>query len=103
MALRLNPEPTFQAKVGIPIPGAPAESVEMTFRHRTVGELTEYQTQVRAGMSDVDIVKSCVLGWSLADEFCDDNIRRLVQNYHGAAFAIADTYLRELMGARLGN
>ena len=36
-------------------------------------------------------------------DFNRDNVQRLLENYQGAPRAIAETYLRELMGLRLGN
>jgi hypothetical protein len=103
MALKLNPEPTFKAAVRIPVPGGESEPVVFTFKHRTVDELKEFHASCKAGLPDFDVFRACVLGWDLVDEFNEDNIRRLLQSYHGAAREVAKTYVTELMGARLGN
>jgi hypothetical protein len=102
MALKLNPEPTFKASVRIPVPGGESEPVEFVFRHRTLDDLTAWRIEMR-GKQDFDVVTTCVVSWGLNDEFNDDNVRRLLQNYGGAGAAIAEAYMRELMGARRGN
>ena len=99
--LKLVAEPTFKAKVAIPVPGAEAADVEFTFKHRTRDQVTEWLGNHEA--SDVEIVKECTVAWDLDDEFTDENIGRLCQNYMGAGSSIVTTYLNELRGARAKN
>lgn len=40
--LKLNPEPTFKATVGIPVPGVGNVDVEFTFKHRTRKAITDF-------------------------------------------------------------
>ena len=42
-------------------------------------------------------------GWDLEDDFTQENVGRLLENYIGAAAAIFITYIRELRGAREKN
>ncbi len=102
MALKLNPEPTFKSSVGIPVPGGKPEPVEFTFRHRKVSDLASFGDAIK-GKPNAEVVLQCIVGWALTDEFNDENVGRLVDNYPGAATAIIDAYYRELANVRLGN
>ncbi len=99
--LKLAAEPTFKAKVAIPVPGGESADVEFTFKHRTRDQVVEWLE--KRDTSDIDSVKDCAMGWDLDDEFNDENVTRLCQNYLGAGFAIVTAYLSELRGARAKN
>lgn len=104
--LKLNPEPTFKAKVGVPVPGGAPEPVEFTFQYRSKSELAKWHDEVAELPKDADevaLLRMFVAGWDLTDEFCDENLRRLCDAYPGAAAAAMDVYLRESWGARRGN
>lgn len=100
--LKLKPAPKFKAKVAIPIPGGDSALVEFEFKHRTRSEMDAF-LQSADTRSDVESVLESVCGWELTDPFNRENVERLIENYQGAPRAIAETYLRELMGLRLGN
>ena len=100
--IKLAADPTFTAMVSIPIPGAKPTPVEFTFKHRTKKDVAEWGNAL-ADKPDVDLIKDMASGWELDDEFNDANIAMLCQNYAGAAFAIFETYLEELRGARAKN
>jgi len=98
---KLNPDPTFKAKVAIPVPGSAPAKVEFTFKHKTREQLKEW---VESPSNDeVAQFREMVAGWELDDEFNDDNIRRLCDNYPGASLAVLAAYVDELRGARVGN
>lgn len=100
--LVLKPAPTFRAVVAIPQPeGEPAE-VEMVFKHRNKHELKTLANQL-GNSDDAVLVSQMATGWDLADEFNDDNIKRLVTDHHQAAVSIWNTYFEKLAGLRLGN
>jgi hypothetical protein len=103
MAFKLKPNPTFRAKVGIPIPGGDPELVEFEFRHRTLEGLQSWQKECDAGMTNRELFDSIVVGWGLTDEFNADNSALLLQNYPGSIIAISRAYIGELTNARLGN
>lgn len=42
-------------------------------------------------------------GWGLTEEFNQENVARLFENYGGSGRAVIQTYLREIWGAREGN
>jgi hypothetical protein len=100
--LKLNPEPTFKAKVGIPVPGSRPAEVEFTFKHKTRSQVLEW-LKAREDDDEVGVFREIVAGWDLDDEFSDENIRRLCDNYAGAGFAVLEKYLNEIRGARRGN
>lgn len=104
--LKLNPEPTFKSKVGVPVPGGRTAEVEFTFRYRSKSELKKWNDEIAEAPKDADeaaLFRTFVVAWDLEDEFSDENIRRLCDAYPGAASAAVDVYLRESWGARRGN
>lgn len=103
VALKLNPDPTFRAKVGIPVAGAEKPAlVEFTFKHRPRSVLGPWAEQTK-GAKDVDLVLDCATGWELTDEFNRENVERLCDNYPGAGLAVLRTYMTELAGLREKN
>lgn len=100
--LKLNPEPTFKAKVGIPVPGSRPAEVLFTFKHRTRDEVLAWMEGSRDA-TDVESVLDVVVGWELEDEFNRENVERLCNNYPGSGLVIVSAYLDELRGARVKN
>lgn len=100
--LKLVAEPTFKAKVPIPVAGGAAEEVEFEFKHRTRSDLAKWMEGAK-DRSDAESVMGSVIGWALDDKFTKVNVERLLENYHGAARAIASKYISELAALRLGN
>lgn len=99
---KLDPNPTFKAKVSIPVPGSRPADVEFEFRHFTRDDYAA----IFSGDStptDKELILKIVKGWELEDEFNADNLDRLLQNYQGAASAIVGKFANELIPARLGN
>ena len=100
--LRLVANPTFQAKVGIPIAGGESVDVLMTFKHRTKTDLYAFVSDA-SGKEDIDLFMAMVSGWELEDEFTRENAATLLENYHGAGLATFRVYIDQLMQAKLGN
>ncbi len=102
--LKLNPDPTFKTKVGIPVPGVGKAPVEFTFKHRTGEQLAKWGSELESGkFSDAETILDCVTGWDLDDEFSAPNVKLFCNNYPGAAYAIVTEYMAELRGARAKN
>lgn len=101
--ITLNPAPTFKAIVRVPVPGhdEPAE-VEFVFKHRTKSEYNSFLDQVK-DMDDTAAIRSVATGWSLPDDFTDDNIAAFTEGYIAGGRAVIETYLTELTKARAGN
>jgi hypothetical protein len=114
-SFKIVADPTFKAKVGIPLAGGGEEKVEFTFRHRTRSVLAEWikgldpkegdaeASEEAKRVTDIDRVLEMAVGWELAEEFNAQNVGILLDNYLGASVAIFHTYLSELARNRLGN
>lgn len=100
--LKLQPNPTFFAKVMVPVPGGKAEPVKFEFRHKTRDQLASW-LKSEEERDDTAALLEIAVGWDLADPFNAENVGFLVQNYIGSAKAVVETYLEELTKARLGN
>lgn len=103
---KLEPNPTFKAIVMIPVPGDKAAPVEFIFKHRTKDAYEEMLKRFSAEavqIEDVDVVMELASGWALVEPFDKPNVLKMLQNYMGAKDAIAETYVREITGAKLGN
>lgn len=100
--LTLKAKPTFKAKVPIPVPGGETVEVEMEFKHRTKQELAEF-VEKSVELSDEEAILQTVVGWEFKDKLDEKSVKLLTQNYHGAARAVARTYLFELSQVRAKN
>ena len=100
--LSLVADPTFPAKVGIPVAGGDPIEVVFTFKHRTKDELDEF-FKTRADKSDAESFLDMVSGWEFQDEFTPENVEILLQNHIGTALATFRVYVDELVGARVKN
>lgn len=99
-------EPTFQAEVQIPVPGAKPAPLKFNFKYRTQDELNDYRkglAEQAASITDVELVMGVAEGWELEEPFNAENVKRLLQKYHAAATTIGETYIKQLMQAKLGN
>ncbi|USE78906.1 phage tail assembly chaperone [Cupriavidus gilardii] len=114
---KINPNPTFTATVTIPVPGGKPEKLKLTFRHKSRDQAKDYFDRIakeaaeaiESGKTD-DVARErraleeIVAGWEDVDQpFSGDALEQLLQNYHGAATAILDTFTTELNLARRGN
>ena len=100
--LKLTADPTFKAKVGIPVPGKGTTDVEFTFKWRTAEEADAWYEETK-DHKDVDLIPTMATGWELDDAFNAENIAKLCSVYMGAAVAITRAYVAELRGARAKN
>lgn len=100
--LKLTPDPTFKAKVGIPVAGGGIDQVEFVFKHRTRDELDAFLRRANE-LRDAALILEVASGWELADGFTEENLTKLVQNYIGSPKAIFEKYLDELTRAREKN
>ena len=100
--LSLVANPTFHAKVCIPVAGGDPVEVVFSFKHRTKDELDEF-IKTRADKPDLDSFMEMIVGWNLEEEFNTENVETLLQNYVGTALATYRVYIDELIGARVKN
>lgn len=101
--LKLQPDPTFKAKVEIAVPGATPASVVFTFKHRTRQEMERFLPSVTQMEDDAQLIMAVATGWELADDFTEENVKALADSYISAPAAIFEAYLKELTGARSKN
>jgi hypothetical protein len=99
---KLQPDPTFKAKVAIQVAGGKPVEVEFTFRHRSREDLEKF-IQASTERPDPQTILEMASGWELSDAFTQENLELLSQNYIGASRAIFDKYIEEHTKARLGN
>jgi hypothetical protein len=101
--LKLQPNPTFKCKVGIPIPGEQKRhDITLTFKHMPRAQFEAFQAA--DGEADVDTLMRIIAGWDGVDgDFSRENLLALTEAYPGASFAIGTAYANELHGRRLGN
>lgn len=98
MKFKLQPDPTFNQNVGIPVHGKGTMDVSFTFKHRTREEFSEFTANTK-DIGDVDYILAVATGWDLDQEFNRENINTLVQNYMGAPGAVAVVYTQEILGS----
>lgn len=99
---KLDVAPTFSAVVDIPVHGSEPVAVKFEFKHRAKADLVKW-LDCAAGRSDTETLEDVLAGWELDDPFSKESIELLVQNYAGAAPAIVERYIDELIQARRKN
>jgi hypothetical protein len=108
--IKLIPDPTFVAKVPLPIPGKEAPvDVEFTFKHRTRDQMDALvkRVQVAPGeegaLSDTQLVMECACGWELAEPFNEANVTEFATQYIAGPSKVFETYVAEMAGNRRKN
>lgn len=100
--LSLKANPTFQARVDVPVAGGKSIPVTFTFKHRTKTALAEW-AKTRSGKTDDETFLDMVDGWDLEDEFSPESVSFLLENYIGSALAVYHAYLEELTREKAKN
>ena len=101
---KLQPNPTFKAKVGISIAGAarPAE-IEVEFKYLSKDAIKEYFDRLQ-GKTDAEALGEIIVGWSGVDEaYSATALELLVDNYPAAASDLFETFRKELLEAKRKN
>ena len=105
--LKLVPNPTFEAKVAVPVPGEGTVDVKFTFKHRARDEMQRFLAETahdaESKMDDVQLVMACASNWELADTFDEKNVGEFVRQYICGPAAVYETYCAEMIGARRKN
>lgn len=100
--LTIKAPQSFKAKVTIPAPGGAEVAFTAIFRHRSRSELHDW-VQVK-GRTDEQTIMDCLAGWEGVDaDFSTESVALMLEQYHAAPRVIVETYVDELMQARLGN
>lgn len=101
--LKLNPEPTFKAKVDIPIPGARPVPVEFIFRNRNREDFAAWAQSLTDEKPAETVVLEIAMGWDLDDAFNEENVKTLLSNYLGSFHPILTRYMDEITQAKAKN
>lgn len=106
---QLEPNPTFTAPVSIPLPGGETATFEIIFNHMGRKALQRFLDRVK-DLPDAEGIGDIVYGWSGVSgadgeplPCTEEALAAMLDNHHGAALAILQTYIRELTGARVKN
>lgn len=101
---KLQPNPTFKAKVGISVAGAakPVE-IEVEYRYLKKSEVKEYFENL-SGKDDAQALAEIVVGWSGPDQaYSTETLALLLENFPAAARDMFGAFSRELLEARTKN
>jgi hypothetical protein len=114
---KINPAPTFTAKVSLSVPGAATPAIiDIDFKHKgrvafaawweSIGTASDTATP----RTDADILAEVIAGWSgpLDDKgepvpYSPEALTQLLDHYPAATLEINEAYRRELWGSRLKN
>lgn len=101
---KLQPNPTFFAKVGIPIAGQEKlEIIDVEYKYLTRTALKSYFEGLK-GKTDAQALGEIVIGWRIPDvEFSASALETLIDNYPAAAEAFFESFKAELMEAKRKN
>lgn len=101
-AFKLIPDPTFTARVPIPVPGAKPEKVMFTFKFRDRDQFKDLMGRLEQ-MEDLDMLKEICSGWELIEPFDDEHLKIFIAKHIGGPRQVLQTYLDENGQARMGN
>jgi|SRR5690606_30700404 len=100
---KLQPNPTFWARVEIHRPGDDAQMVEIECRHKSRDDAVRFAESL-SERDPLESLREIVVGWRGVDvEFSPDALAAMHQNYASAADRILAAYFDELRGARRKN
>lgn len=101
---KLQPNPTFIAKVDLSIPGEEKpQTIDVEFRHMSRKEIKAHSER-NASKTDVEALGEIIVGWKGVDaEFSAETLGQLLDNYPLAAGELFAAFSRELFEARRKN
>ena len=101
---KLQPKPTFWAKVPVSIPGeSKPANIEVEFKHLGRESLKTF-FETLDGKTDGEALSEIVCNWRGIDaEFSRDSFDELLSNYPSTAISLFTTYRQEVMEAKAKN
>lgn len=103
----LQPKPTFEADVFIPVPGGEKAKVTVIFKHKGKKALAAYfdsLTSADSERSDADALDELIDGWKGVDEkYSKEKLELMLDNYPGSAAALFEAYRVALVEGRRKN
>jgi hypothetical protein len=104
MGFKIKANPTFPATVKIRAPGGEVQELGVVFRHKRKDDVLSFFAEAsEKERSDIDCILDVVESWDADEPLSKESVADLMQNYAGSAAAIFQTYMQELITARLGN
>lgn len=102
--LKLQPNPTFQLEVEVPVAGeAKPTKIKLTALYRNTEELEKLVGGNEKVTVD-EFVMASITGWEEVDAvFSETTLRELLRNYHGVGIVIHRAYFNEVYKAARGN
>lgn len=102
--LKIQANPTFMSRVAIPTPEGEI-AIKVEFKHMDIDTYAEFiQKEATLNRSNEDAIMDIAAGWSGVDgEFNRDNVAKVCKQYHAAAKAIVETFIKELTQAKVEN
>lgn len=107
---QLTPNPTFLAKMEIPVPGGSTQILEIEFKYLPRLEFLKFHEKMQAfnGSEEDDdkyiaLLFSIIKGWNVDADLNKKNFDKLLDYYPYAAIEIYLTYLKEINRAKAGN
>lgn len=108
---KLQPNPTFEAQIAIPVPGGGEDKIKFKFKRlgrkalrSLFDELNAKTAEAVSEVDETEILLKVVEGWSGVDaEFNAENLATLCDNYPGAIGAILGNYSSKMVGAQEKN
>lgn len=105
---RINPAPTFDAEVGITIPGAAeCATLAVTFRHRGRRELKAWIDRAKDAASDAAYLGEVIESWRGVEDaegralpYSAEALAKLLDAYPTSGSELFDAYLDALTRAR---
>lgn len=115
---QLVPKSTFKHTVTIPRPGDDDAELQFTFNHMSIKKLNAEQKEFAAkhdkigkikdeekrdaelSKLQVEFIKVLASGWEVEDDFSDENISFMLDNYPRAFDSITTQYQAELWAVR---
>lgn len=102
--LKLQADPTFISPVDIPTPKGTV-TIKVEFKHRDTEEYKAFvEKEASLARNNEDAIMDLAVNWfNVEGEFTRENIAQLCKQYHQAAAAICETYIKELTQAKVKN
>ena len=104
---KLNPNPTFTAKITIPVPGGKAQP--LTFKFKRLGRkalrdmfaaMEKSRDEKVSESEELEMLMTFIDGWEDVDaEFSEEALGVLCDNFPGAIGAIIQGYTEKMFGA----
>lgn len=115
---KLVPNPTFEHTVKIPRAGDEDAELQFTFKHHSLKDMKAIQNNFKDKLEkasklkgedkqeeavrklQLEFINALATGWEVEDEFCDENLNFMLDNYPRAFDAITTQYQAELWSIR---